>query len=109
MKTGIVVNLQIEGVHRWEGCNIESVSFLKNNHRHVFYITCKKNVSHLDRDIEIIMFKREIKRYIEQKYGSPSMFSSMSCEMIAQELFTKFGLYYCCVLEDNENGAEVML
>ena len=32
----------------------------------------------------------------------------MSCEMIARELAEVFDLFYCSVLEDNENGAEVI-
>ena len=34
---------------------------------------------------------------------------SMSCEMLASELLQTFKLSYCSVLEDNENGAEVLL
>ena len=32
-----------------------------------------------------------------------------SCEQLAGLLLSKFGLTYCKVLEDNENGAEVIL
>ena len=34
-------------------------------------------------------------------------FKSMSCEMIARELYEGFDLEYCSVFEDNENGAEI--
>jgi len=103
----IIINLQIEGVHNWSTCNLDEVGFLKFPHRHIFYICCKKKVSHSDRDIEIIMLKREVEKYLKDKYGSPCIFNSMSCEMIALELQKKFNLLYCSVLEDNENGAEV--
>jgi hypothetical protein len=107
MITLIVVKLQIEGLHHWPNCDIEEVSFLKNPHRHIFHITCKKEVTHDDRDIEIIMFKRKIHNYIVDKWKGD--FGSMSCEMIASDLLKEFGLFYCKVLEDNENGAEVTL
>ena len=67
-KIYILVNLQVEGVHSWSSCNITQVSYLKNIHRHQFYIRVEKSVSHTDRDIEIIKFKREIKQYLINKY-----------------------------------------
>ena len=47
-------------MHQWENCPIEEVAYLKDLHRHTFFIECKKEVTHDDRDIEIICFKREI-------------------------------------------------
>lgn len=103
----IIVKLQVEGIHFWKGCDIEEVDFLANAHRHIFHITCKKKVNHDDRDIEIIMLKRQILDFLESKYGKVCEFGSRSCEMIAVELRDTFQLNYCSVLEDNENGAEV--
>ena len=111
MKTNVIVKLQIEGVHQWLGCNIPEVMFLANEHRHVFYITCKKEVSHNDRDIEIICLKRNITKYLLDTYSKNGIvcdFGSQSCEMIAHEITDKFSLAYCSVMEDNENGAEVI-
>ena len=105
--TSIIVKLTYEGVHNWEDCNLEEVMYLKHPHRHTFYITCKKEVNHDDRDIEIIMFKAEILNYLESVYGGH--FGGMSCEMIAKDLLEEFNLHYCQVLEDNENGAEINL
>lgn len=108
MTTSIVINLTVEGLHRWPTCNIDDVGFLRAQHRHIFHVCCKKTVSHLNRDIEIICFKREVKAYLENKYGTPCCdFGTMSCEMIAEELVTIFSLSYCSVLEDGENGAEI--
>ena len=106
-KISIIVKLKVEGIHRWKECNIDEVSFLRNTHRHVFYITCKKKVSHQDRDIEVIKFKRQIQSYLFSKYGMPCDFKEMSCEMIAFNIFQEFKLISCEVLEDGENGAEV--
>tara|TARA_R100000805_G_C3589111_1_gene91365 strand:+ start:82 stop:405 length:324 start_codon:yes stop_codon:yes gene_type:complete len=107
MKSNIIVNLQYEAIHYWPNCNIKEVEFLKHPHRHIFHICCKKEVTHNDRDIEIIKLKREILFYLNEEYQGN--FVSRSCEMIAEELMIIFKLNYCRVLEDNENGAEVIL
>lgn len=109
MKTRIIVNLALEGTHCWPSCHIAEVDFLRNTHRHMFHICCKKEVSHLDRDIEIIRYKRRIAEHLTKKYGTPAYcdFGAMSCEMIAEELMRTFSLSYCSVLEDGENGAEI--
>ena len=69
-------------------------------------------MSHDDRDIEIIMLKRNILEYLNKRYWTENanclFFDSMSCEMIAAELVKYFALDYCEVLEDGENGAEVI-
>jgi hypothetical protein len=98
----IVVNLQIEGIHYWKDCDIEEVSYLKYPHRHIFYIEVHKEVTHNDRDIEIIKFKNKIINY----FGSqPVHFENKSCEDIAEEILNSFKACYVKVLEDNENGA----
>jgi len=115
MKTSIVVRLNVEGIHNWpEARNVfPEVGFLSDPHRHIFHIECKKQVTHDDRDIEIIMFKRDILDYLSVNYSTiiaaPTVhdFGSKSCEMLARELLMEFKLDYCQVLEDNENGAEI--
>jgi len=113
LNTNIIINTQVEGIHSWPECNIKEVEFLKYPHRHIFYITAKKQVSHLDRDIEIIQLKRKITFFLNSKFWDKNTnccnFENLSCEMIAQLLFIKFNLNYCSVLEDNENGAEIYL
>jgi len=112
MKRYIVVTLQVEGIHYWPKCNIEEAIYLRNPHRHVFHITCKKEVDHNERDIEFICFKREILQYFERSFerykghnGTGYNFGSSSCESIAEVLMKYFALTTCKVLEDNENGA----
>jgi len=105
MKSCIVVKLQMEWIHKREWCDIDEVSFLKNDHRHIFYIKCKKVVTHHDRDIEIIKLKREIEKYLTEWYCKPLELNNTSCEMLAEELIIAFGLCSCEVLEDNENWA----
>lgn len=110
-KTSIIVKLQVEGIHFWKDAAevIPEMDYLAHPHRHIFHIKCEKRVRHDDRDVEIIMFKREIIEFITTSYGSPAKFGGMSCEMIAAQLQHKFGLMSCEVLEDNENGARVEL
>lgn len=114
MKIFIIVNLQVEGTHNWPECPIEEVSFLKHRHRHIFHITCKKEVSHNDRQIEIIRLKRQIEYHLRKSFGEGELsaegcfFGRMSCEDIALHLLNKFNLYSCTVLEDNENGAQII-
>lgn len=110
MKTFVVVTLQVEGTHRWEECPIEEVSYLRNDHRHMFHIKATKAVSHDDRDIEIIQLKHELRTYLGKYFKQESqlcVFGKMSCEMIAKELMDEFQLNSCEVLEDGENGAIV--
>lgn len=104
--TKIIVNLNVEGIHYWADCPLEEVSFLKYPHRHMFHIELQKRVSHNDRDIEIIMLKRDIKNYLGNE---PINFEGRSCEMIAEDLLNKFEACYVKVLEDGENGAVVEL
>jgi hypothetical protein len=111
LKTNIIITTQVEGIHSWPECDLKDVEFLKYPHRHIFHIVAKKPVTHLDRDIEIIMLKRALNDYIKRVYWNNDLdlhdFKNMSCEMIAQDLLERFDLIYCSVLEDNENGAEV--
>tara|TARA_Y100000816_G_scaffold94104_1_gene65260 strand:+ start:2585 stop:2965 length:381 start_codon:yes stop_codon:yes gene_type:complete len=113
MKTNIVCRLQVEGIHNWsEASKFEpTMKYLEYPHRHMFHIEVKKEVFHDDRDVEFIVFKRKIKKYLEKKYYSTEYdccdFGGQSCEMLAHELYTEFDLCHCSVFEDNENGAEV--
>ena len=105
MKKYITINLQYEATHYWKECEIKDVLFLKNEHRHIFFIKCYKEVLHNNRDIEIILFKNKILKYLQDKFKNK--FENMSCEDIAENLITEFKLSECEVLEDNENGANL--
>lgn len=105
IKKYIQVNLQVEGLHKWEDCNLEDVIYLRNLHRHIFHIKVIKQVTHNNRDIEIILFKKGIISYIKDKYNGN--FGNMSCEDIAENILVTFDCHVVEVLEDNENGAIV--
>jgi hypothetical protein len=101
----IIVKYQFEAIHQWLECPFEEVSFLRNKHRHLFYVEAEKEVFHNDRDIEIIMLKRDMQIYSGKGYD----YENWSCEQMAEDLLLKFKLKSCSVLEDNENGAKIFL
>ena len=113
LTTNVIAKLEIEGLHNWPDAQgvFPEVGFLSRAHRHICHITAKKQVNHDDRDVEFIMFKRDIQDYLYEKYYKKQdrchRFGPMSCEMIARELYEQFDLEYCSVFEDNENGAEI--
>jgi hypothetical protein len=112
MTTNIIVKLQYEALHNWPGVvevlpNEPWIHMLKDKHRHIFYITLEKGVTHSDRDVEIILFKQSVLRYLESAFGRPGDLGAMSCEMLGEHLLQKFECSSVEVLEDNENGAKV--
>ncbi len=106
LQTEVFCTLQFEALHNWTTCHIEEVEYLKYPHRHVFHIKAHKIVTHVDRDVEIIVLKHTIHEYLLDKYPTHN-FGSQSCEMIATELLNEFNLSKCEVSEDLENGAIV--
>ena len=106
MKTYIIIKTQFSAIHHWPECPLESVDFLKHPHRHIFYITVKKQVYHDDRQIEFIDFKNKINKFIYSNWEEKFL-GKMSCEMIAKKLIQVFNVDFVSVFEDNENGAEV--
>lgn len=113
LKKTIKVKLQVEGIHSWPEAKdvFPEVGFLSDPHRHIFHISLTKSVTHNDRDIEIIMFKRTIINYLQDVYQEGYTkclnFGRKSCEDIAEELLLRFDLDWVEVLEDNENGAVI--
>jgi len=116
-KREIWVTFSKEGVHRYPGADTDpmlatgdwdDVSFLGVPHRHIFHFRVSIQVFHNDRDIEFIQFKR----WMERLYNEEGVLELdyKSCEMIADELYTKIADRYpgrdvsISVAEDNENG-----
>ena len=115
MKTNVIAKLEVEGLHNWPAADkvFPEVGFLSYMHRHKWYITAKKEVFHDDRDVEFIMFKRDIEEWLRVQYynykSRTHEFGAKSCEMLAREIMEEFDCNYVSVFEDNENGAEVYL
>lgn len=109
----IIIQFQIEAIHCWPEAkeHFPQVAYLSDLHRHIFFISCEKEVSHADRDIEIILFKRKVKEFLLSRYFDDLLqccnFGRRSCEDLSLELYKEFELDSCKVLEDNENGSVV--
>ena len=103
----IYVKFQKEGIHCYPDAP-EGVEFLKNPHRHIFHFRVDIDVFHNDRDIEFILFKREL----ENLYSTQVLqMDHKSCEMLAEELIDYISKKYpgrnvsVEISEDDENGA----
>lgn len=107
MKSEVLTHNEVVGFHRWSNAPDE-VSFLRNTHRHIFVIRCSFGVTHQDRQIEIYMRERQIKKWLADTYGEEMQLGEMSCEMLAQAIVNNFkDAVYVEVLEDGKGGAIV--
>ena len=99
----VICALQMEGFHCWPEADGE-LAYLKNSHRHIFFITAEFPVRNANREIEIISQQNAIKRYLLSKYGDEDgacHFGRRSCEDIAAEILNQFeNSTSCTVLED---------
>lgn len=68
----VICALQMEGFHCWPEADGE-LAYLKNSHRHIFFITAEFPVRNANREIEIISQQNAIKRYLLSKYGGMGM------------------------------------
>lgn len=112
IKRYIEVSFQKEGVHRYPAAQrdpkLKEVSYLSEPHRHLFYYYVRLEVSHNDRDVEFIMFKRELEQLYRENI---LMHDFKSCEMMAEDLIYYIREKYpkrditVKVFEDDENGA----
>lgn len=112
IKRTIWVTFALEGIHCYPNAatnpELESVKFLSYPHRHMFHFRVAIEVTHNQRDIEFIIFKR----WLMNLYGTGQTLNlnSKSCEMIAEELINQVQMKYparaisVSVDEDAENG-----
>jgi len=106
----IWVTFRKEGIHCYPQAP-EGVEFLRHPHRHIFHFTVAIEVFHDDRDIEFILFKRELEDLYEIDYGGTLQLDYKSCEMLADDLAGYIHGQYpgrkltITVSEDGENGA----
>ena len=107
--TWIFVTFQKEGIHRCPDAEkMPGVEFLAYPHRHMFHFEVQLQVFHDDREVEFILFKREL----EKLYGDSVLeIDHKSCEMLAEDLAKYIEDHYpgrkmkILVSEDGENGA----
>lgn len=113
IQRSIEVSFQKEGVHKYPAAltdgRLKDVEFLGYPHRHMFHFYVKLEVFHNNRDVEFILFKREL----EALYSEKMQLDYKSCEMLAEELLEYILSRYLernitvRVYEDDENGAIV--
>ncbi len=117
MSQMIWVTFQKEGIHKYPAALTDpalatgdeyDVSFLGYPHRHIFHFRVSIEVTHDDRDIEFIQFKR----WLENLYnGDVLALDYKSCEMISNDLHAQITARYpgrtiiIDVSEDGENGS----
>lgn len=117
----IIVKFTKEGTHCYPAAATnhklatqewDDVSFLANDHRHIFHFKVYIEVFHNDRDLEFI----QEKRYMERLYSKDTLEANYkSCEMLADDLYGMLLKRYhnqnrrirIEVTEDNENGCEI--
>jgi hypothetical protein len=113
----IWVTFRKEGIHKYPAALTDSnlatgdeydVSFLGYPHRHIFHFKVWIGVTHDDRDIEFIQFKR----WLEKLYAEGTLqLDYKSCEMMSGDLYDVISKKYpnreiwIEVSEDGENGS----
>jgi hypothetical protein len=113
----IWVTFRKEGMHKYPAALTDpalatgdeyDVSFLGYPHRHIFHFKVWIGVTHDDRDIEFIQFKR----WLENLYSSGTLqLDYKSCEMMSGDLYDSISAKYpgrevwIEVSEDGENGS----
>jgi len=114
----IWVTFQREGIHCYPQAGHDpalatgdeyDVSFLSTPHRHIFHFRVGIQVTHNDRDIEFIQFKR----WLESLFQGILELNNKSCEMISDDLYEVIATRYpdrdikIEVSEDGENGCSI--
>jgi hypothetical protein len=113
----IWVTFRKEGTHKYPAALTDpnlatgdeyDVSFLGYPHRHIFHFKVWISVTHDDRDIEFIQFKR----WLENLYKEGTLqLDYKSCEMMSGDLYDAISNKYpgreiwIEVSEDGENGS----
>jgi hypothetical protein len=113
----IWITFRKEGIHKYPAALTDpnlatgdeyDVSFLGYPHRHIFHFKVWISVTHDDRDIEFIQFKR----WLENLYKDATLsLDFKSCEMMSGDLYDVISKKYpnrevwIEVSEDGENGS----
>ena len=115
----IWVTFRKEGMHKYPAAATDpnlatgdeyDVSFLANPHRHIFHFRVWLSVTHNDRDVEFIQFKRWLEKLYSSNEGVLSL-DYKSCEMMSDDLYAQVSQKYpdrevwIEISEDGENGS----
>ena len=115
----IWVTFRKEGIHKYPAALTDpslatgdeyDVSFLGYPHRHIFHFRVYLSVTHNDRDVEFIQFKRWLEKLYSSEQGVLSL-DYKSCEMMSDDLYAQISQKYpdrevwIEISEDGENGS----
>ena len=115
----IWVTFRKEGIHKYPAALTDpnlatgdeyDVSFLGYPHRHIFHFRVWLSVTHNDRDVEFIQFKRWLEKLYSSNEGVLSL-DYKSCEMMSDDLYAQISQRYpdrevwIEIAEDGENGS----
>jgi len=115
----IWVTFRKEGIHKYPAAATDpnlatgdeyDVSFLATPHRHIFHFRVWLSVTHNDRDVEFIQFKRWLEKLYSSNEGVLSL-DYKSCEMMSDDLYAQISARYpdrevwIEISEDGENGS----
>jgi len=104
-KMFIFVQTQFEGFHCYPNAP-EEVSFLRNEHRHIFKTKIYLETFHEDREVEFFIFQRFINSILKE-----NKLNNLSCEMISDNIYNEIIKRFpnreikIEVSEDGENGS----
>jgi len=104
MKKYIRVKTNFVGYHRWMDAP-DSTAFLRDFHRHIFYVDVTIEVTGFNRELEFFAVKKELDKYIG--HFADTQFDS-SCEQIAEGIYTQLSYIYGkdrkYIIEVSEDG-----
>jgi len=110
----IKTTIPVIGLHRWPGAK-GKVPFLKNVHRHIFYITVTVKVTDSDREVEYFTLQYDIALAVNLLFKQTVMgynFNTLSCEQISEKIGCylikqKYNVYEVETSEDHESSSVV--
>jgi len=107
-----IVRFQKIGFHKYPDAP-EEVSYLREKHRHIFFIEVWVEQKHNNRDIEYHILKKQCISEWDMLFRKEDM-ESASCEKMATDLWYDLAQDFnyerqlkVSVFEDNENGAMI--
>lgn len=109
----IEIETQFDGIHNWQSCPIEEVSYLKNPHRHIIIVKVRINTSK-DRQIEFYMFKKDVDDLIDRLFGRDRVkkLNQKSMEtialMIAKGLLPKYPHHLIVSCSEDGQGTGIV-
>lgn len=113
MTKNIYIKTSFEAFHKYTNAP-QQVAFLRNYHRHKFYVKVELSVSNEDRELEFFIIKKIIDDYLMAHLNDT--YSEKSCEMFAHQIFLFITKHKALsntetvkvtVSEDDENGASI--